>query len=272
MPHYTSKQVIDALWGPPPSAAKKSLEDLRKRVKPPEKPKGMTSEFNERLTSWKDFYRSHNLENYAQNLPEELILSPKAEQKIREAMEQGFDRMVFVPSVELQLQSTDALIQEMANTPVSGLKDEENDQYGKHNKPYVDDTAKASTIRPNSRPSNQPYILLYQSAPIPQETKSKTYPQLEELFKTKGWDGLTLQEYLLLQRLECETNHDHSFDAYNVTDASKSNWSFLLDSQTPSGVVNASWSPESHQVSVSWYGSTYSNSGLGARPAVVVRL
>ena len=108
------------------------------------------------------------------------------------------------------------------------------DQYGA---PYLSDQAKASQVR--SRPPKA-YLAMYQSSPVPPETKGKKIPELEALFQQKKWNGMTLPEYLVLQRREFEQNKSHSFDAYDDS-AARSQWTFLLDSVLVSGVVSAIW-------------------------------
>jgi hypothetical protein len=94
---------------------------------------------------------------------------------------------------------------------------------------------------------------------------------LDKLFAQKKWNGLTLEEYVMLQRKELEARKNHSFDAYD-DDAKKSKWTWLLDSRVPRGVVHASWDPGNRQVDVDWNEPGYSNGRLGARPAVVVEI
>jgi hypothetical protein len=99
----------------------------------------------------------------------------------------------------------------------------------------------------------------------------KTPDQLDPLFTQNKWNGLTLEEYLMLQRKEFEARKNHEFDAYNG-DAKKSKWTWLLDSRVPGGAVHAGWSPGDRQVVVYWGGPGDSYSRLGARPAVVVEV
>ena len=177
----------------------------------------------------------------------------------------GFDKAMILPPAEVQGRSIDAVIEQTAKKPHTGLSDP--DQY---TNPYVDDSAKQAQTR--NRPVKA-YMLMYQSKPVPQKTKGKTPDQLEELFKQKRWNGLTVPEDFLLQRRELEERKNHGFDTYDDDDATKSQWSWLLDSRvSSSGVADARWYPRARRVDVRWGASDSASPGLGARPAVVVEI
>ncbi|MEK7637201.1 MAG: AAA family ATPase [Patescibacteria group bacterium] len=211
-----------------------------------------------------EFYEEHDLYDFVDNLPKEIRFSPEGEARIREALKMGFDKAMILPQAELQGRSINAVIEQMAKKPHTGLSAP--DQYGD---PYIAEGTKQSQTR--NRPVKA-YMLMYQSRPVPSETKGKTPDQLETLFQQKKWNGLTMSEYLLLQRRELEEHNNHSFDAYD-DDATKSQWSWLLDSRvSSSGVADAHWDPRGRRVSVSWSDAGRSGPGLGARPAVVVEI
>mgnify|MGYP001573408478 CR=1 FL=1 len=219
-------------------------------------------------TDWIKFYNDHGLEDLANALPKSIKLSPEAVSRLREAAEQGFDQVILLPSPEIQNQSFDPLINLT--------------KYPGENEPYIwnKEEAKQAIQDPENlklRPEQgkKAYLLLYQSNPVPQETKGKTFAaakqELDKLFGEGKWNGLTLQEYLILQRQEFEANKDHSFDEYSVS-AEQSQWTWLLDSRAPSGCVDASWHPGDRRVGLGWGEPGISRPRLGARPAVVVEI
>ena len=134
---------------------------------------------------------------------------------------------------------------------------------------------KEKKVTNQNRPLLKAYLLLYQSGAIPEETKGKTFPEaeqeLDKLFGKDKWNGLTLEEYLILQRQECEERQDHEFDAWS-DDPNKSQCTRLLDSRVHFSCVDASWNPREHLVNVNWSVSGNSSSYIGARPAVVVEI
>ncbi len=211
------------------------------------------------------FYTAHELKDFLKELPREVRLSAQSEARLREALREGFDKAMLLPSTDLQEKNLDNLFGELSDKEIPGLP--KGEQYTDH---YLwDEDIKKADIQ--KRPKKKAYLLLYQSGPIPEETKGKTPNDLDPLFAQKKWNGLTLEEYLMLQRKEAEVSKDHRFDAYS-DDAKKSQWTWLLDSRVPQGVVRAHWYPRDRQVSVSWSESGHSGAGLGARPAVVVEI
>lgn len=213
------------------------------------------------------FYAAHDLKDFLKELPKEVKLSAASESRLREALREGFDKAMLLPSTELQKGNINKLLTELADKQLPGLQDAE--QYSRAHSMYEPDVTKNATTR--GRPARKAYLLLYQSEPLPEETMGKTPNDLDQLFAQKKWNGLTLEEYLILQRKEAEASKDHRFDAHS-DDAKKSQWTWLLDSRVPEGVVYAYWYPGDRQVRVFWFGLGFSNPKLGARPAVVVEI
>ncbi len=184
------------------------------------------------------FYTNHDLKDFLRELPKEVRLSPQSEARLREALREGFDSAMLLPSTDLQKGGVNKLLTELADKQLPGLQDTE--QYSQAHYMYEPDVTKNATSR--NRPTRKAYLLLYQSGPLPEETMGKKPEDLDKLFAQKKWNGLTLEEYLMLQRKELEARKDHSFDAYD-DDAKKSKWTWLLDSRVPQGVVHAVWDP-----------------------------
>mgnify|MGYP001611006074 CR=1 FL=1 len=214
-----------------------------------------------------EFYNTHELKDFLKELPKDIRLSPQSEAKLREAMREGFDSAMLLPSTDLQKGNVNKLLTGLADKQLPGLQDAE--QYSQAHYMYEPDVTKNATAR--NRPTRKAYLLLYQSGPLPEETIGEKPEDLDKLFAQKKWNGLTLEEYLMLQRKELEARKNHSFDAYD-DDAKKSKWTWLLDSRVPRGVVHAHWYPGNRRVSVDWRESGHSDDRLGARPAVVVEI
>jgi len=217
-----------------------------------------------------EFYKSHHLHEFIDNLPPQIILPEKAKVRIKEALAQGFDQAIIIPGLETQKAVGIArLKEEMADKPLPGLSD--NDQYtDSYLNSRIMETSPSIPASTQTK-RQKPYILLYQSTPIPQETKNLTYLQADALFQEKNRDGLTLAEYYLLQRKEAEKNKNHSFDAYN-DNPEQSNWSWLLDARISAGCVYAAWRPKRPQVEVGWGDLDGRGRELGARPIFIVEL
>ncbi|MCX6781954.1 MAG: hypothetical protein NTW66_02450 [Candidatus Magasanikbacteria bacterium] len=226
------------------------------------------------LLNSKYLYAINNLTKFSDALPETITLSESSLARCREALEQGFDKAIFFPNLEVQLEKVGItkLKQELADKPLpKGTFPDEKDNYSRESylqNPIAENhslTESAQAKRKNG------YLLFYSSNPVPKETKNLTFPEAVQYLKDKNLDGLTLPEYYILQRKEAEINEDHSFDAYN-DDADQSNSTWLIDSRAPGGCVRAVWNPDDRRVVVYWSGAGNQYSDLGARPAIVVPL
>ena len=213
------------------------------------------------------FFRGKHLEVLADALPSYVRLSQEQVERIKEAAKEGFDRAFLFAPLELLDTNNSAILTACAKEHLANLTGD--DQY---TEPFVDTTAQTPVTR--NRPTGKAYLLLYSSKPVAQETKDLTFPQVAELFKQNKWNGLTLQEHLILQRFEAEVRGDHSFDAYS-TDAGQSNWTWLMDSTSDASaarVLDADWSPDSRRVRVYSGSSGSRGPALGARSSVVLVL
>ncbi|MGH9317004.1 MAG: hypothetical protein ACRD1P_07855 [Thermoanaerobaculia bacterium] len=129
-------------------------------------------------------------------------------------------------------------------------------------------TLKTAGIR--NRPSG-PYLLLYRPGPFPRETRDKKAGELDRLFESLGWRGLSIPEYLILQRVLCEKHSDHRFDLY-ARDVACSQWMWLLDSRLRTGVGMAFWNPRGCRVELGVSDDEVTNARRGAHPTVVIEI
>ncbi len=201
------------------------------------------------------FYKEHNLSEFAANLPKDIRFSPDSEAKIREALKMGFDRAMVLPATSVQGQYQDKLLTEMQAGYATA------DQFW---------SEKPKTVATRNRPAKA-YLFLYSSGAIPQETKNLNQTQTEALFRQKHWNGLTLAEFRLTERLHFEADGNHNFHSWN-NDAKLSNWTRLLDSADASGAAAARWNPDNSRVYFYWRDPASVHPRLGARPAVVVEI
>jgi len=209
------------------------------------------------------FLRGHELIALARELPAALDLPLEAHARFEQALSEGFDAGFFFPPVAAQKIHFDALLKQMAAAPAFGLA--RSDQY---TAPSVPEFHNLKTASSRNRPGG-PYLLMYRTAPFPRETREKSPPDLDKLFAAMGWNGLTVAEYLVLQRLLCEKNLDHRFDLY-APDAARSQWQWLLDTRLPSGVVMAFWNPKLCRLEIGPAPPGVNTARRGAHPTVVI--
>jgi hypothetical protein len=243
-----------------------------------------TFDFVETYQSSLDFYASHNLSDLLKDLPAKFSLNKKARERIHEALKLGFDRAVLFPDHETLEKNFDLLLQETAIKPLdttkfTKIKPKDNYPYP----PYIqyDNIYDPSKRITKNRPSGRPYIFFYSSKPIAQETKDKKFWELEVEFAKQRLSGFTLEDYLLIQRMEYEKREIHTFDSLDdYPEQSNNGW--LLDTVipdpnpkkkgAPQGCANVNWIPRNHQMYVFWSDRSFSSPFLGARPAIVVTL
>lgn len=154
------------------------------------------------------FYRQHNLVDWAAALPAAPADDPTAH---ADAAKHGFTLAFAFPPFALQMETLGRLIDETARKPAPVP---DNQQYGD---PFLADTW---TKTPNGRVLQRtedlgarpwgPYVLWFAPWPL-QQAWGRTARQINEYLQAKGWCGLTVPEYLVLQRLLCEKHLDHRF-------------------------------------------------------------
>lgn len=221
------------------------------------------------LKSSREYYNDHGLLEFSYSIPEKLnAFSPDVKKKITDAVEQGFDRMIILPPVELQAKMRSNVIDEMCNMKVRGLK--ENEQYdGWESFDAPDMLQKVSKSR--RHPQDEPYLLMYRSSGIPLNTKGKTFLQIRDMFDRNGWNGMTLEEHLLIQRRETEERGSHEFDASSVV-PELSNFGFAIDSGDLGYVVTVNWNQNLGKEIIKCHGEGLFLDNLGANPTIIIPL
>jgi hypothetical protein len=235
--------------------------------------KEISVDLDSALGDSKSFFLRSGLSEFAKSLPESVDLSETALARCKEALEQGFDRVVFMPDLEtINKVGITNLKAKLADTPLpDGTFSDEGDNY--KNESYLEDPiAKKHFLTVSAEAKRaKGYLLFYSSESVPEETKNMTFPQAEKYLQEKNLDGFTLPDYYIIQRMEAEKNKNHSFDAISG-DSKTSNFTRLVDSRAPGGCVRAGWNPFYRQVNVYWNFAEGQNPDLGARPAIVVPL
>jgi hypothetical protein len=209
------------------------------------------------------FLRSHELAPLAKELPAELTLSGEAQTRSEQALSEGFDSAFVFPSVAAQKIHFDAMIKQLGTAPAFGLSKKE-----QYTPPAIPEMRTLKTTPARSRPTGC-YVLFYRKSPFPRETREKSASDVDRLFSSLGWTGLTVPEYLVLQRLLAEKNGDHRFDLY-APDSARSQWQWLLDTRLPSGAVMAFWNPQACRLEIGAAPAEVSTARRGAHPTVVV--
>jgi hypothetical protein len=175
------------------------------------------------------FYKEHDLAAWAKAIPRRPAPARDIEALLEQADKSGFHAGFAFPPFQLQQQSFDRLVDACARQPSPRLPD--NQQY---RPPFLADNwsrvANGKVLQREhdlGERAGGPYIFLFADAPLT-NCWGKTGKQIVEQFQARGWHGLTVFEYLVLQRVFAETYGDHRFFA--VPEDPSGHWLWLIDS------------------------------------------
>lgn len=188
-------------------------------------------DFDAALAVSRSFYRNHNLAAWEAALPRKARVNA-ADDVIEYSARCGFDTAFAFPPFATQVADLPALIEETLVKRAPGLPDDQ-----QYSRTYVSDNWDKN---PNNKVVQRttelglrtegPYFVLLSTDPTT-AIWGKTGKQMVSHFESKNWTGLTVPEYLVLQRHFCERNRDHRFFA-TATDDSPAHWMWLTDSAT----------------------------------------
>lgn len=215
------------------------------------------------LKNSRDFYEAHGLSEWAEALQVSPQLDEGSLQRLGEAHD--FIHALAFPSPTVQSTTFPRLAEVMLASPIEEVPPEHH-----YSTPGFAMMEEMRAIPMRNRPDG-PYLLLYMDGPFPEETRGKKVPELDGLFAAKGWNGLTVPEYLVLQRDSLLRHKDHRFDDY-VNSPSGPQWSWLLDSHAPAHCVAAYWNPGKRHVEIYSCKQGSKNDRRGAHPTIVVAL
>jgi hypothetical protein len=178
------------------------------------------------------FYRDHRLQEWRHALPRKAHVD-REQAVLEEAARYGFSRGFAFPPFAVQTATQGSLIEETVRKQAPGLAD---------NEQYSSDLVLSDTWdkEPNGKilqrthdlggREDGPYFLLFSPKPVA-SAWGRTGKQIRALFQAKDWQGLTVPEYLVLQRFFCEKYGDHRFFE-EAEDGRSRHWLWLVDSMT----------------------------------------
>jgi hypothetical protein len=177
------------------------------------------------------FYRDHELRDWARAIPKSTAMLGFHDSALALAEKAGFTAGFAFPHFALQLEQFSQLVEATAMRPAPGLSDSE--QYSCE--VVLSDawnTAPTGQVlqRTDDLAARIHGAYVYLFSPEPYATAwGRTGRQIQELFFSRGWQGLTVPEYFVLQRYSTERFGDHRFFAEPLDD--KRNHSlWLIDS------------------------------------------
>jgi hypothetical protein len=181
------------------------------------------------------FYRDHDLVDWARAIPKSTAITLPHDSALTQAEKAGFTLGFAFPPFALQMEQFSQVVEATARRPAPQLSDGE--QYSCE--VVLSDlwnVAPTGNVLQRTDDlggrTEGPYVYLFSPAPFA-TAWGRTGRQIQELFFARGWQGLTLPEYFVLQRAFAERYGDHRFFAEPLDD--KHNHSlWLIDSMTDS--------------------------------------
>jgi len=181
----------------------------------------------------RSFYIDHGLSEWAHAIPNAVPGDLDEDPGLHAALKVGFRAGFLFPPFTLQMQTLGRLIDETARKPATGLPDTQ--QYS--GDVFLADmwtkTANGKVLqRANdlSGRETNPYLFLYAPNPCA-KVWGRTGQQIAEFFQAKYWNGLTVPEYFVLQRVHAERWGDHRFFD-EALEGTPMHWLWLIDSMT----------------------------------------
>jgi hypothetical protein len=219
----------------------------------------------EALEASRDFLIENRLGMLADQLPKKLSMTPAAEQSLSGAIDQGFGPVFVFPPLHVQSAAFEAMMDRLGGQPSASLEGDQ--QYGGPPWCYKIEALVASETA--DRPKGS-YLLLMRGGLMPEESCNLTLSKIVRLFSDQGAVGLSMYEYLVIQRLMAERHGDHRFDDYYGHEDHPPGWQWLPATRCEGKSVMAYWNTKPQRVHLGHCGPGQKNPKKGAYPAVVV--
>lgn len=179
------------------------------------------------------FYRDHALADWLRAIPKSAAIAAGYDSAGQQAEKAGFVSGFVFPPFALQLEQVEPLIEATARRPSALLPDSAQYSGEVFRCDGWSKTPNGKVLQRRDDLAGRdagPYLLRF--APAPFATAwGRSGRQIQELFHAKGWQGLTVPEYFVLQRWFSERLGDHRFFAENHEDrTTHSLW--LIDSMS----------------------------------------
>ena len=214
------------------------------------------------------FYRDHGLAEWADAIPRQPAPAFDVETLLDQAVRSGFVEGIAFPPFAIQMAGFDRVVDGCARQPALGLPDSQ-----QYREPFLaDNWSREANGRIVQRTTDlgdrdRPYVYLFASKFLV-NCWGKTGKQIAEQFQAKGWHGLTVPEYLVVQRGRAERFADHRF--VEEPEEPASHWLWLIDSMNETDCSVAFGSARGINIQATGVGNRESK--RGAIAGVVVPL
>ncbi len=213
----------------------------------------------------RSFFTQNKLEVLAKHIPTKPKLEADAEEKLNRAGKLGLEPTLIFPACTHQLNHIAAMVRQFAAAPCDALTPEY--QYCE---PFIQDLAQMKESAPRSRPAGA-YVLCIAFGAFEDDTLNLGAKAIDKLFDADELTGLSMPEYLAVQRLRAIENGDHRFhDASPLGDEYPAGWQWLLDTRNKEGVATGFWNNAKRRVELSWSKPEVKNPKRGAHRTIII--
>ena len=203
------------------------------------------------------FYRSHGLQDWADAL--DGLAWPES------SGEDGFEPVALMPPVALQRAQTERLLEAMT-APTDALPADE------HYAGYWVRSVEALTDCERLERPEGPYALWLRDGPFPESTLGLTCTKLVKEMKAHGWTGLTVHEFLVVERLQALRHGDHRWSSYHEHEGHPPGIQWLPSARSGKEVFQGYWVAKSGQVQIGACATGSKKPTRGAHPCRVTPL
>lgn len=233
------------------------------------------------IRSFKENFRDgYLLPEFSDGLPDEISMSEKVKSLCQDVIAMGLDQVAVMPGLKVQNKVKRSRLMQSFGEPVTkiltplGLGDGE--MYGE--KPFMDPKFGSKEILVQENPDNPSrnnsdgYLVFYSNKPLFKQSKNLNISEARKYLFEIGQCGLTMNDYLVIQRAELEKNGDHRFDTFSKK-AEDSQETYLADMTTGDGsAVSARWNPRDKRIGFYAHKVTEKNEACGTLGVVIIPL
>ncbi|MGH7131029.1 MAG: hypothetical protein ACREJO_03690 [Phycisphaerales bacterium] len=227
-------------------------------------PKPKSLDLSDVAKASRSFFTQHKLDAVAKAVPTKLKFTKAAEEIFARAGQIGMEPTLVLPPVKVQHEQLANIARGMAASPCEAIPAEL--QYAE---PWIADLEALKAALPRSRPAGA-YVLCMAFGAYEEDTANQSARQIDKLFEEDEVTGLTVPEFMLVQRLRAVENGDHRFADATPMGSEQAGWQWLLDTRSKDGVAAGYWNAGKRRIEVGWVKAETKSPRRGAHRTLII--